>query len=142
MELRSRYGYQNIMFLAAGQIIPSVTGKTWDDFIRERIFTPLGMKSSTTSIKAFAAPANVATPHSKINDKLQAVSWRNIDNIAPAGSINSNVQTWPSGCDYTWAAALSKPTLLSAAQSRRCKHRRRSFVSKGCKRVSIPKRTF
>lgn len=91
-SLRSRYGYQNIMFLAAGQIIPSVTGKTWDDFVRDRIFTPLGMKSSTTSIKAFTASANVATPHSKINDKLLAVSWRNIDNIAPAGSINSNVE--------------------------------------------------
>ena len=90
-SLRSRYGYQNIMFLAAGQIIPSITGKPWDDFIRDRIFTPLGMKSSTTSIKAFATSANVATPHSKINDKIQAVSWRNIDNIAPAGSINSNV---------------------------------------------------
>ena len=91
-SLRSRYGYQNIMFLAAGQIIPTITGKTWDEFIRDRIFTPLGMKSSTTSIKAFAASANVATPHSKINDKVQAVSWRNIDNIAPAGSINSNVE--------------------------------------------------
>ncbi|HEU4872642.1 MAG TPA: serine hydrolase [Pyrinomonadaceae bacterium] len=93
-SLRSRYGYQNIMFLAAGQIIPSITGKTWDEFIRDRIFTPLGMKSSTTSIKAFAAPANVAnvaSPHSKLNDRIQAVSWRNIDNIAPAGSINSNV---------------------------------------------------
>ena len=91
-SLRSRYGYQNIMFLAAGQIIPSITGKTWDEFIRDRIFTPLGMKSSTTSIKSFTASANVATPHSKINDKLQVVSWRNIDNIAPAGSINSNVE--------------------------------------------------
>src|SRR5918995_1159862 len=53
-SLRARFGYQNIMFLAAGQIIPSVTGKTWDDFMRERIFTPLGMTSTSTSIKAFA----------------------------------------------------------------------------------------
>ena len=90
-SLRSRYGYQNIMFLAAGQIIPSITGKSWDDFVRERIFTPLGMKSSNTSIKLFDGSTNVATPHSKINDKVQVVSWRNIDNIAPAGSINSNV---------------------------------------------------
>lgn len=91
-SLRARYGYQNIMFLAAGQIIPSIAGKTWDEFIRDRIFNPLGMKSSTTSIKAFANSPNVATPHSKINDKIQVISWRNIDNIAPAGSINSNVQ--------------------------------------------------
>jgi CubicO group peptidase (beta-lactamase class C family) len=91
-SLRSRFGYQNIMFLAAGQIIPSVTGKTWDDFIRERIFTPLGMKSTSVSIKAFAGSSNVATPHSRLDDKVQAVAWRNIDNIAPAGSINSNVE--------------------------------------------------
>ena len=91
-SLRSRYGYQNIMFLAAGQIIPSLTGKQWDEFVRERIFNPLGMKSSNTSIKSFANGGNVATPHSKINDTVQAVSWRNIDNIAPAGSINSNVE--------------------------------------------------
>ena len=60
--------------------------------MRERIFTPLNMKSTSTSIKAFAGNTNVATPHSKIDDKVRAVSWRNIDNIAPAGSINSNVQ--------------------------------------------------
>jgi CubicO group peptidase (beta-lactamase class C family) len=70
-SFRSRFGYQNIMFLAAGQIIPSVTGKSWDDFVRERIFTPLDMKSTSTSIKAFAGVTNVATPHSRIQDKVQ-----------------------------------------------------------------------
>jgi CubicO group peptidase (beta-lactamase class C family) len=90
-SLRSHFGYQNIMFLAAGQIVPSITGKSWDDFIKERIFTPLGMTSSSTSIKALASSNNVAAPHAKIDDKVQAVPWRNIDNIGPAGSINSNV---------------------------------------------------
>lgn len=90
-SLRSHFGYQNVMFLAAGQIMPSVTGKSWDDFLRARIFNPLGMKSSGTSIKELAASDNVATPHSRIDDKVQVVPWRNIDNIAPAGSINSNV---------------------------------------------------
>ncbi len=90
-SLRSRFGYQNIMYLAAGQISPAVTGKEWDDVIRERIFVPLGMNASSTSIRSFAGKDNVASPHSKIDDKLQPVAWRNIDNIGPAGSINSNV---------------------------------------------------
>ena len=90
-SLRARYGYQNIMFLAAGQIQPSVLGKEWDDVVRERIFVPLGMNKSNTSIRKFAGIDNVASPHSKIDDKLQKVAWRNIDNIGPAGSINSNV---------------------------------------------------
>lgn len=90
-SMRSRFGYQNIMYLAAGQIVPSVTGKTWDDFVGEKIFTPLGMKSTNTSTKKLAQMNDVATPHAVINDKIKPIAWRNIDNIAPAGSINSNV---------------------------------------------------
>lgn len=90
-SLRAHFGYQNIMFLAAGQIIPSVTSKSWDDFVRERIFIPLGMTATSTSIKALASSDDVATPHARLDDKVQTVAWRNIDNIAPAGSINSNV---------------------------------------------------
>jgi CubicO group peptidase (beta-lactamase class C family) len=89
-SFRAKFGYQNLMYLAAGQVVASVANKSWDDFIRERIFTPLGMKTSSTSIKAFGSD-NVASPHAKIDDKVQPIAWRNIDNIAPAGSINSNV---------------------------------------------------
>jgi CubicO group peptidase (beta-lactamase class C family) len=90
-SLRSTFGYQNIMFLTAGQLVSRVSGKTWDEFIQQRIFTPLAMTSSSTSISAFKTANNVASPHAKRDDKVQAIPWRNIDNIAPAGSINSNV---------------------------------------------------
>ena len=90
-SLRSNFGYQNLMYLAAGQVTSRITGKTWDEFIRQRIFTPLGMTASNTSIKDFRVEDNVATPHASIDDKVQPIAWRNIDNIAPAGSINSNV---------------------------------------------------
>jgi CubicO group peptidase (beta-lactamase class C family) len=88
---RNQFGYQNIMFLAAGQVIPAVTGASWDDFVKRRIFEPLGMTASNTSIKAFAG-ANVATPHLRLDDRVKAIPWRNIDNAGPAGSINSNVR--------------------------------------------------
>ncbi len=90
-SVRSRFGYQNIMYLAAGQIIPAITKETWDDFVARRIFTPLGMKESGTSVKALSRSNDVASPHVKFDDKVQVVPWRLIDNIAPAGSINSNV---------------------------------------------------
>ena len=89
-SLRSKFGYQNIMYLAAGEIVPQVAGKSWDDFTRERIFQPLGMTASSTSIKPLASSTNVAAPHSKFDDKLTAIPYRQIDNIGPAGSINSN----------------------------------------------------
>lgn len=89
-SLRSRFGYQNIMYLAAGQAVNTASGKNWDEFVRQRIFTPLGMSSSSTSIMALKAETNVASPHAKFDDKVQPISWRKIDNIGPAGSINSN----------------------------------------------------
>jgi CubicO group peptidase (beta-lactamase class C family) len=90
-SFRSAFGYQNIMYLAAGQVVPAVTGKSWDDFIKQRIFAPLGMKESSTSINDLKGMDNVAAPHAKIEEQVQAIPYRNIDNIAPAGSINSNV---------------------------------------------------
>ncbi|MDQ3173310.1 MAG: serine hydrolase, partial [Acidobacteriota bacterium] len=90
-SLRSTFGYQNLMFLAAGQLVARVNGKSWDEFIRQRIFMPLGMTASNTSIKDLKNSDNVASPHAKVEDKVEVIPWRNIDNIAPAGSINSNV---------------------------------------------------
>jgi CubicO group peptidase (beta-lactamase class C family) len=49
-SFRSRFEYTNTMYIAAGQIIPAISGKSWDDFVRERIFRPLGMTDSSTSI--------------------------------------------------------------------------------------------
>jgi len=90
-SLRSTFGYQNLMYLAAGQLVARVSGKSWDEFVRQRIFTPLGMTASGTSIRDFKEEDNVASPHAEIEDKVALIPWRNIDNIAPAGSINSNV---------------------------------------------------
>ncbi len=90
-SLRSTFGYQNLMYLAAGQVVAKVTGKSWDEVIRQRIFMPLGMAASNTTIIDLKNSDNVSSPHAKLVDKVEVIPWRNIDNIAPAGSINSNV---------------------------------------------------
>ena len=90
-SFRSRFGYQNIMYLAAGQIIPQITGQSWDRFVQQRIFLPLGMTTACTSVTQLDDRQNVATPHEKIDKQVQAVAWRDIDNIGPAGSIIASV---------------------------------------------------
>ena len=90
-SLRTTFGYQNIMFLTAGETIPATTGTSWDDFIKQRIFEPLGMTSSNTTVRGLDKLPDVATPHTTINGKLVPIAYRQIDNIGPAGSINSNV---------------------------------------------------
>lgn len=93
-SFRSEFGYQNIMLLTAGQVIAAAAGKSWDDVIHERIFTPLGMTSSSTSVKALKSATNVAQPHSlgRHQEHPVAIPYLDIDNVGPAGSINSNVQ--------------------------------------------------
>ncbi len=89
-SFRSQFGYQNIMYITAGQVVAKVSGRTWDDFVRERIFTPLGMTASSTSIQNVRGQPNVSSPHATLNDTVRVIPWRDIDNAGPAGSINSN----------------------------------------------------
>jgi len=86
---RSRFGYQNIMFLAAGEVLAATAGQSWDDFVAERIFKPLGMSRSNTTVRGLAENPNVATPHAEVEGEVLAIPYRNIDNVAPAGAINS-----------------------------------------------------
>ncbi len=88
--IRTKFEYQNIMYLMAGQIIPAVTGKSWDDFLRDRLLVPLGMTSTSTSIVALKGEVNVATPHTAGAGGAQPIPWWNADNVGPAGSVNSN----------------------------------------------------
>ncbi len=90
-SFRTTFGYQNLMLLAAGQIIPAVTGKSWDDFIKERFFAPLGMVRSNTGITAFKPGDNVATPHNEVDDRIHVIHYVNVDNLAAGGGINSSV---------------------------------------------------
>ena len=89
---RYQYAYRNTMFAAAGQIIPAVTGKSWEAFVKERIFAPLGMTRSSTSIEDLQGMDNVATPHMELDGGIVPIKYRNIDNIAPAGGINSSIK--------------------------------------------------
>jgi hypothetical protein len=76
--------------MTAGQIIPAVTGISWDDYIRQRIFAPLGMNHSNVSNQAFKPGDDYAFPHSNVDGKLQVIPFGNLENAGPAGSINSS----------------------------------------------------
>ena len=91
-SFRGAYQYQNLMFAVAGELVRAVDGRSWDDFIAQRIFQPLGMQRSGTTVRLLANMPNVATPHARIEDKITPIVYKNIDGIGPAGSINSSVR--------------------------------------------------
>ncbi len=91
-SFRTTYAYSNLMFVTAGEVIRAVTGKSWDEFVRERIFAPVGMAASNTSVVAFKPGDDIVTPHAEADGVLQPVAWENLDNSGAAGAINSNAE--------------------------------------------------
>lgn len=90
-SFRAAYGYQNLMFVAAGKIIEKISGKTWAEFVRERILTPLAMNNTTTSVKDFKPGGNIARPHNESGGAgLRALHHGNVDGAAAAAALNSS----------------------------------------------------
>jgi len=88
---RSEFVYNNVMYSLAGQIIEYVDGRSWDEFLKERLFLPLEMNSSTTSITQIKETDNQAYPHQEINGEIVPIARRNWDNAGPAGGVNASV---------------------------------------------------
>lgn len=90
-EYRTTFGYSNIMYIAAGEIIEAVAGISYEDFLRTRILQPLGMNNTYCSLTEIEKLDNVCTPHNKVNDRVFPIQLSNWDNIGGAGILNSNV---------------------------------------------------
>lgn len=90
-EFRAGYGYSNVMYTAAGEVIKSVSGKSWDEFIKENFLDPLQMNRSITSINKLKETNNFATPHALINGKNIPIEWTNWDAVGPMGGLISSV---------------------------------------------------
>tara|TARA_B100000809_G_scaffold265966_1_gene326567 strand:+ start:2875 stop:4404 length:1530 start_codon:yes stop_codon:yes gene_type:complete len=90
-SFRSKYHYQNLMYLTAGILSAKIHGEDWDKIMYKRFFKPLKMRSSVTNLEDLEKRNNVATPHNTVDGKFQPIEDRNLDNISPAGSVYSNV---------------------------------------------------
>jgi CubicO group peptidase (beta-lactamase class C family) len=95
-SFRTEFAYVNNLFLVAGELIEKSSGHSWAENLREQIFTPLGMKSSSSDQASFVAARNRAAPHKLVNGKLTAfpADIRELSfayTYGPAGGINSSV---------------------------------------------------
>jgi CubicO group peptidase (beta-lactamase class C family) len=90
-DFRSAFQYQNLMFMTAGYLAGRMAGTSWEDLVKQRIFTPLGMKESNFSVEDSKKAEDYALGYQKIKEEVKPMPFRNIDAIGPAGSINSNI---------------------------------------------------
>lgn len=88
-ELRSRWQYNNFMFLAQGVVIEKITGKSWEENMKEKILIPLGMKNTNLSTTDMEKSPDHSLAFITRDSLLKPIPYRNIDAMGPAGSVNS-----------------------------------------------------
>jgi len=92
--LRETFLYNNLMYAATGEIIELKSGKTWEQFVRERIFTPLNMGTTTFSIADMTSHPDHGVPYREKRDSFELYQipyYEDTEGIAPAGAIISNI---------------------------------------------------
>lgn len=88
-DLREKWQYNNMMFLTAGYLVETLTGKTWEDSVRALVFDPLGMSRSNFSVLESQKDKDFALPYDERDGKVVKIPFRDISLVGPAGSINS-----------------------------------------------------
>ena len=105
-DFRTEFGYSNLMYIAAAQLIERVSGKTWDDFITSRILLPLGMTRTTVETADLAKMNDVALPHMRKGQDPKApqlsMPYQALQGADGATGINSCV-TDLAKWDAMWA---------------------------------------
>lgn len=90
--IRQQWYYNNFMFLAQGVIANKITGKSWEDNIRERFLEPLGMSRTNVTIGEMKTASNAAYGYETKKDNSNSkMDYYDIAAMSPAGSINSSV---------------------------------------------------
>lgn len=90
-SFRTKYDYNNLMYIVAGEVVAKVSGTSWENFIETRIMQPLDMQESATSFKGVKDKSNITDPHAPVEGKVQVIrrDWSEVANSA--GGIYSNL---------------------------------------------------
>jgi len=89
-DFRTRWGYCNAAFVTAGELIPRIIGKTWEETIRDSILIPLGMDRTLMLSEELQDQSNAAFSHTIVDNAIVEMPFANIDNLAPAASMSSS----------------------------------------------------
>lgn len=87
-SFRSSFIYQNIMYIVAGEVIRQVSGTSWEEFISERLFKPLGMQHTYTGYSRLVKEEPRITPHFMFEDSsINAIPFMESKAVGSAGGV-------------------------------------------------------
>ncbi len=88
---RTKYDYDNNLYIVAGEVVARVSGISWEDFIENRIMKPLGMTASAASLSRLQDRSNAISPHAPVNGKVEPINIDWSETANAAGGIWSNL---------------------------------------------------
>jgi CubicO group peptidase (beta-lactamase class C family) len=92
-SFRSRFAYDNLMYIVAGEVVARVAGMPLEDFLEQRVLAPLGMKDCVASLDRAPPGAVLATPHILVDGELVTTTSRVPGAAAAAGGINCSARS-------------------------------------------------
>ena len=124
-KVRQVFQYNNFMFLLQGMITEKLTGKSWEENVKEKIFTPLGMNNSNFSVHTLEKMDDASLGYTVIKDSIiKKTDYYDINAMGPAGSINSSVNemanwviTWINGGKFNGKEILPSAYVSQATSS-------------------------
>src|SRR5690606_25063037 len=90
-DLRSKFQYQNIMYVTAGYLVGEVAESSWEAFTQTQLLDPLGMSNTNFSADVMQKNPDFALPYIQRNGQIEGIPFYDNDEMGPAGSINSNL---------------------------------------------------
>lgn len=94
-EFRADYAYDNLLYIVAGELVASISGQSWENFVEQQIMQPLSMLNCSAGHPKTIHQALLATPHAMVGNQLQALSITNASDkphvSAAAGGIRCSL---------------------------------------------------
>lgn len=97
---RTKYDYDNILYMVAGEVIRRVSGKSWEEFVKERILNPLEMDHSSTLPVSQSGLKNMATPHLAVEGKLKITFHTEFDPEKINGALGAVLSSADDMCRW------------------------------------------
>ncbi len=91
-KLRQIWQYNNFMFAVQGVLAERLSKRTWDQLVKEKLFMPLGMQASNTTLEDFQKSNNISLGYREKDGQILKMNYANIYGMGPAGSISSNAK--------------------------------------------------
>lgn len=91
-SFRTKFDYDNLLYIVAGEVLKRASGMSWEEFIEKRIMAPLGMNNSAASLSRMKSKNNVIDAHVPIDGKLITIARYLSETTNAAGGINSSIE--------------------------------------------------